>query len=321
MEKTFLKDKSIEKQTFSSPGKLLLTGEYLVLKGAQSIGLKCQFQQDLEIEKNTEEHYSWQALDPSGETWIDIKFHDRNGAFEVFDDYGSQAISKEKLRTLFALLHQVRKQRPDLFASHLSFKSHLTFEREWGLGSSSTLIANLAKWSGADPFELSDNSFGGSAYDVAVGMANQHILYCIEEDERHVQNINFNPQFRENIFFVHLNEKRNSRAAIQAFYKEIGSLELQHYIDTLSAISHEVISASALEEFEDALFEHETILSKILKEKTVKERLFSDYRGGICKSLGAWGGDFILATGNKENWAYFREKGYNQIMAFDELIA
>ncbi len=39
------------------------------------------------------------------------------------------------------------------------------------------------------------------------------------------------------------------------------------------------------------------------------DKIFLDYFGQT-KSLGAWGGDFILATGNKDTPKYFKNKGY-----------
>ena len=51
----------------------------------------------------------------------------------------------------------------------------------------------------------------------------------------------------------------------------------------------------------------------------VKKRLFPDYPGSI-KSLGAWGGDFILATGTESEREYFKEKGYTTLRSYRELI-
>jgi len=321
VEKTFQKVKTIDIQNFHSPGKLLLTGEYLVLKGAEAIGLKCKFGQSLEVQKSSNSFHSWTALDLDGNVWFELKFKLEKHSFRVFDDYGSNGISKEKVELLFKLLEYVYAEEPQLFETALSFTTRLEFKREWGLGSSSTLIANLSKWAGSDPFELLDESFGGSGYDVAVAMQNAHTLFERRKGKAFSKTIEFNPDFKDEIFFVYLNEKRNSREAIASFYKNIGSEELLSYVQNVNAINQRILSAKSLEEFEKALFEHETILSKILKEKPVKERLFADYKGGICKSLGAWGGDFILVTGEKENWAYFRDKGFDTILAYEEIIA
>ena len=68
--------------------------------------------------------------------------------------------------------------------------------------------------------------------------------------------------------------------------------------------------------------EHETILSTALKLKTVKELRFSDFWGQV-KSLGAWGGDFVLVTSHKsleETKKYFHDKGYHVFLNYDEII-
>ncbi len=321
VEKTFQKVKSIETLKFRSPGKLLLTGEYLVLKGAESIGFRTKFGQSLEVQKSSDSFHSWRAFDLNGKEWLDFKFKLEDGSFKVIDEYGLNKVSKKKVEMLFKLLSYIHKEETELFASPLSFTTHLEFEREWGLGTSSTLVANLAKWSGLDPYELLKISFGGSGYDLAIAMENKHLLYCLQEGSPRSQSIEFNPKFRDQVFFVYLNEKRSSRDAIASFYKNVGSTELLNYQQNIQAINKCILSTKSLKEFEEALFEHETILSTILKEETVKERLFADYIGGICKSLGAWGGDFILVTGGQENWTYFRNKGYETILSYEEIIA
>ena len=64
---------------------------------------------------------------------------------------------------------------------------------------------------------------------------------------------------------------------------------------------------------------HETIISKLINQKPIKDRLFSDYNGSI-KSLGAWGGDFILVTSKDNPKSYFKNKGYKTIIPYKELI-
>ena len=74
-----------------------------------------------------------------------------------------------------------------------------------------------------------------------------------------------------------------------------------------------------MKDFEKLLEEHEKIVSKTIQLKAVQELLFSDYFGQT-KSLGAWGGDFILATGNEETPAYFKQKGFQTIIPYQDLI-
>ena len=61
------------------------------------------------------------------------------------------------------------------------------------------------------------------------------------------------------------------------------------------------------------------IISSIIELPTVKERLFPDYFGTL-KSLGAWGGDFILATGDKNTPQYFKAKGYTTILRYSDMV-
>ena len=63
--------------------------------------------------------------------------------------------------------------------------------------------------------------------------------------------------------------------------------------------------------------EHEAITGQYIQSETVKNKYFSDYEGSI-KSLGAWGGDFILAT--RKNKKYFFEKGFDTIFSYSEII-
>jgi hypothetical protein len=54
--------------------------------------------------------------------------------------------------------------------------THLNFPKKWGLGTSSTLINNIAQWLQIDAFTLLNNSFGGSGYDIACKITNTIIL-------------------------------------------------------------------------------------------------------------------------------------------------
>ena len=81
-----------------------------------------------------------------------------------------------------------------------------------------------------------------------------------------------------------------------------------------------MITSDTIDEFEELIEEHESIISKITKQETVKSRLFNDYTFGSIKSLGAWGGDFVLVTGTKENMSYFENKGYHTIITYKEMI-
>lgn len=88
----------------------------------------------------------------------------------------------------------------------------------------------------------------------------------------------------------------------------------------ISAITKQLIEVDKLPQFEALLADHEAIISALLNQPTIKNRLFSDYNGGVIKSLGAWGGDFVLVTGTKEKMSYFIEKGFETIVPFSEMV-
>lgn len=50
-------------------------------------------------------------------------------------------------------------------------------------------------------------------------------------------------------------------------------------------------------------------MSNILEQQTIQEALFEDFKG-VIKSLGAWGGDFVLAPSKEDPTNYFNERGY-----------
>jgi hypothetical protein len=81
------------------------------------------------------------------------------------------------------------------------------------------------------------------------------------------------------------------------------------------------LNCTNLDEFEQLLTLHENIIADIIKLKPVKEAMFHDYDGAI-KSLGAWGGDFIIATGDNLDTVsnYFKSKGYHTIIPYKDMI-
>ena len=66
--------------------------------------------------------------------------------------------------------------------------------------------------------------------------------------------------------------------------------------------------------------EHESVIAKHTSFTPIKAERFSDFDGTI-KSLGAWGGDFVLATGDKDYiQKYFAGKGLSTIVPYKEMV-
>jgi len=193
----------------------------------------------------------------------------------------------------------------------------LTFPKNWGLGTSSTLINNISNWASVNPYQLLENTFGGSGYDIACAQNKTPILYTLKNSNPIVEKIDFNPEFKNQLYFVYLNKKQNSREGIQRFKILKGNLTSE--IKAISNLTNEFVACNNLKDFERLMAEHEKIVSKTLQLKKVQELYFSDYFGQT-KSLGAWGGDFILATGNDKTIAYFHNKGFKTVIPYQDLI-
>ena len=129
--------------------------------------------------------------------------------------------------------------------------------------------------------------------------------------------VDFNPSFKNHIYFVYLNQKQNSRDGIAAYRNYKGDLKAS--ISKINHISDKMILCDNQKEFEALIVLHEDIISKIINLKPVKEVLFSDFNGAI-KSLGAWGGDFVMVTSKTNPVAYFEAKGFNTIIPYNKMI-
>ncbi|VAW25192.1 Mevalonate kinase, partial [hydrothermal vent metagenome] len=110
---------------------------------------------------------------------------------------------------------------------------------------------------------------------------------------------------------------QNSREGIQHFKNLKGNLTSE--INQISNLTNEFLACNNIKDFEKLVVEHEEIVSKTLQLKKVQDLYFSDYFGQT-KSLGAWGGDFILATGNNDTPTYFKQKGFQTVIPYQDLI-
>ncbi|QSB26975.1 GYDIA family GHMP kinase [Flavobacterium sp. CLA17] len=302
------------KTTYYSNGKLLITGEYLVLDGAEALALPTKFGQNLIVENDSEHQIQWKSFDFDQQIW----FEDTITFTEIINNDGPKVENVKK--TLINILHEAYLLNPDFIDSSEGYKvsTALTFPKNWGLGTSSTLLNNIAQWSKIDAFTLLKNSFGGSGYDIACAQNNTPIVYRLDQNFPTVDLINFNPEFRDHIHFVYLNKKQSSKAAINAYYNNKNE-HLAQNIATNDKITAAVINAKTIKEFASAIEKHEIHLSTILEIKTIKEIAFPDFNG-VVKSLGAWGGDFIMAISKENPKDYFVSRGYETILSYNEMI-
>jgi hypothetical protein len=73
---------------------------------------------------------------------------------------------------------------------------------------------------------------------------------------------------------------------------------------------------------EKIIVEHENLIAEAVNLPRAKTLFFDNFWGEI-KSLGAWGGDFVMATSDRsssETRRFFEEKGFPTVFKYDEMV-
>ena len=320
---------------YKSNGKFLLTSEYLVLKGALALALPLKLGQSLDVQtlETDNDELFWSASQPDGH-WFSATFCKTDFSIHDTDD-------EVKANKLAEILKAIKSLNHNAFEGNdLHFVTQLDFNPQWGFGSSSTLVANLAQWAKVNPYELLKLTFGGSGYDIACATAEGPIYYQLSTTESAlrqaqgprvvepvetptptVEPINFTPPFADHLYFVYQGQKQNSSKEVKAFLEKTNPVDLQKDIEAVSEISRAVPKCQSLDEFAMLMQCHERIIARCIGQEPVQKR-FPGFEG-MLKSLGAWGGDFILAA---TEWTedqvkdYFKRKGLEVVFGYNDIV-
>ena len=293
-------------------GKLLLTAEYAVLDGACALALPTVKGQKFTItQKDQANTVIWQALDCEGKLWFWAEIRTSDWTVIKTNEMGSA-------RAIIQLLKAIHAQNPSMFpsGSGLKIKCQLEFRQDWGLGSSSTLIAAMAEWSKTDPYWLSKKTFGGSGYDLAAANMNGPFIYQLSDNGPKIKTTPLNWPFKDQLYFIHRNKKQNSRESI-AHYRNRSINEA--WLNQINNLTQEFVQARDAQDFGQLIRAHESAIAEVLNLIPVKQELFPDFKGEI-KSLGGWGGDFMLALGPKSSPDYFKAKGFPTVISFADMV-
>jgi mevalonate kinase len=302
-------------QKWHSNGKLMLTGEYLVLFGAKALAVPVKCGQSLEVREENGEPVFLFGTYVMGKPWFKASFN-RNS----FENSGSdnQKISSY-LKEIFLA---ARSLNPEFLRNpkKLTAIATIDFPINWGLGSSSSLISNIAWWANVDPYALNRLVSRGSGYDIACARSQVPLLYSIREDVRTIEQVAFNPACLSNIWFVFLEKKEPTETNLSNTLRHINPSLAE--IREISDISDAFLRAGSVSEISQLMKRHELIVSGALQKKTLQSLMFPDFEGTV-KSLGAWGGDFCMAVSEKnESYVreYFEHKGLRTVLSYNDLV-
>lgn len=284
-----------------------------MIDGAKAFALptkygQCLFVEDLSVESNV---IKWKATKHDDSIWFETKIGLNH--LEIISS------TNDKLsQSLQTILKQAKTLNPEFFNSNKSYQclTKLEYPQEWGLGSSSTLIDLISQWIEINPFELNKLTFNTSGYDIACAHHDQPILFQ-NKPEIKVEELELNWNFKDQLYFVYLNEKQDTQAVVGNHYKN--KPKDCKMINELSDLVVQATKVDNLTDLESILVEYQDRLGDFMQISQTKDLYFSDY-SGVVKSLGAWGGDFVLVTYREEMHDYFREKGYDIIIPFSEMI-
>lgn len=296
-------------------GKLLISAEYMILHGSQALALPLKMGQTLQrIRSEDRSIFSWDAYQ-GNKRWFHARFNPTTlSILEASDQETAEA-----LRFLIrAIIEMDSSFQKELFTWDV--ETMMEFSPQWGFGSSSTLIALMAEWAEINPLDLHFRVSDGSGYDVACALAERPILYKLREDGPHYQHVAFNPPFAENLYFVWLGRKQKTTEHLVEIAEQMDpGFEEIHYFSTLTK---QMLDSSELLEFRLLMEEHEAKLSELIKLDRVSETRFPDLPGSV-KSLGAWGGDFVMIATelNSETlYNYLDKKGLNTVFKYNNLV-
>lgn len=295
-------------------GKLLITGEYLVLVGAKALALPVRFGQILYVEKVENKIINWESSSTDG-TWFTAEFNPETlDVISTVKPVISSGLKK--------LLLAARKLNPEFLTDETGYKVsiHANYPLSWGLGSSSTLCYLTAQWAGVDAYDLFRLISSGSGYDIACAGQPDLLYYQLLERPPIITPTRAGKALRENTYFVYLGKKQDSRKEVKAFLTNCNYTDKE--VEQVSRLASFICQAESASELIHLVDEHEAILCSILKRKPIVRQF--PYFPGTVKSLGAWGGDFAMFVSEESPETItniLQQNGFSTVFTFNEIEA
>ncbi len=301
-------------KSFHAHGKLLLSSEYMVLHGATALAIPLNLGQTMALtSRERSSSFLWNATTPEG-PWFSARI---NPASLSILETTDQQMAERLIYLIKACIDIQPEFQEELF--RMDVLTTLDFSPDYGFGSSSSLIALVADWAEINPLDLHFEVSDGSGYDVACAVAEGPILYTLRNDTPRYQPAPFNPPFRDQLYFAWLGHKQSTATHLE----EISPTLSPDYetVQSFSQFSQDMLNATTLDEFRELMEEHDTRLARILGLERVASRFVA--LPGSIKSLGAWGGDFVMIAsdaGRENLMAYLEKNEIHTVYTYNELV-
>jgi len=293
---------------YRANGKLLLTSEYAITQGAKGLAIPTIKGQTLQIHsENSDEAIIWESLAQDGTTWFSARL--MPGTLEVVES------TDAKVATRLVQNLQVVLKNTNLLEQPKRFTTQLEFPNEWGLGSSSTFTSLLAQCAGVNALQHFRTVHGGSGYDLACATADGPIVYQLQNEVGVARPATIDFDFLDDLGFVYQGNKQLTSESLNLVQRKPFS---EAHIETFNTLTDAFVNASNVTDLERIIEEHESMLSEHLGLPKVKQQRFSTYPGAV-KSLGGWGGDFVLVTRLESCRKWLTDNGYTVIFPFKSL--
>ncbi len=257
----------------------------------------------------------WESIDHLGNSWFrsHISLYDFSPV-----DTNDEKVSKALQKTL----QNAVRLNSEFLSKWNGYKveTHVEFPMDWGLGSSASLYHLIGQWAEINPLLLYFKIENGSGCDVACVVSESPIVYNVTDDEISYTPIKYSPKFHASLFFVHLNQKQDTAKGIKAYMKVVK--KRKELASKITKITREIMETSSVQKFSELIATHEDVIAYYTGFPKVKDVYFSDFSGEV-KSLGAWGGDFVLAAtemSNAEVNNYFKDKGFETVVAYKDMV-
>ena len=300
----------------------MLCGEYAVTIGVEALALPVSLGQWMYVwvfdSPGGGDRLIWEAKEKDGSTWLNESFALPLETMEAETEKSSERDrSREVLHSMLSMVAE------GFWKTGKSYRieTQLEFDRSSGLGSSSTMVANFARFAGLDAQKVQQKVLGGSGYDVAVAELGKGLVFWKNAEVANWDAWKLSADLTSKWKIVFLGKKQNSRNALADVKGKLMEIEKDDFLmHQLQQVCAAVKMANQVPMLEAGLEMWQAILAMSLGLETPYQHFkFQPSKGGLCKWLGAWGGDMLLINDVFEESEREALKKY-QIVDWNQLV-